>query len=67
MVFKSYQNYQNTAKYNHQASKCIYAYIVQFQGELWESPGRVGLEWTGSKGREMNTTCDYFKLNVLSW
>ena len=39
---------------------------VQFQGELWESPGWVGLEWTGSKGREMTVTCDYFKLSIFS-
>ena len=40
--------------------------VVQFQGELWESPGWVGLEWTGSKGREMKATCDYFKLSIFS-
>ena len=39
------------------------ACTVQFQGKLWESPGfERGFEWTGSRGREMNATCDYFKL-----
>ena len=33
---------------------------VQFQGELWESPGWDGFEWTGTKGREMIAACDYF-------
>ena len=40
--------------------------IVQFQRELWESPGWVGFEWTGSKGRKMKVTCDYFKLSIFS-
>ena len=36
------------------------------KGNCGKSSGRVGLEWTGSKGREIKVTCDYFKLSIFS-
>ena len=40
--------------------------LYNSKGNCGKSPGWVGLEWTGSKGREMNATCDYFKLSIFS-